>query len=136
MHNVFVYGSLKQGFSNHTLLQGQKFIGNFMTAEAIYSMQHLGIYPGITRQGNQYIQGELYKVNDACLMQLDALEDNGKTYQRELLKRANYAEPCWMYFLLNHTSLFPETEDDLQKFRVSFAPHDSALQIAVWQQNN
>ncbi len=129
MYNVFVYGSLKQGFHNHKILQAQEFIGRFRTAQASYHMQHLGVYPGVTHQGNSYIQGELYKVNDECLVLLDELEENGKVYQRELIEIADYPERCWMYFLVKQDVAFSEGQN---KFQIN-AERSASHQILAWE---
>lgn len=106
MHKVFVYGSLKKDFPKHKLLAAQKFLGEFTTAEAIYDMENVGIYPGVREKGSHYIQGEIYAVDDQCLVDLDTLEENGKTYARKLVQIANFAEPCWMYFILEDAKIF------------------------------
>ncbi len=133
MHNVFVYGSLKQGFHNNTLLKTQKFIGKFSTAKAIYQMLHLGIYPGVTRQGSSYIEGELYQVSDSCLDHLDELEDNGKIYKRELIELNNYPDPCWTYLLINEDIVFPETQ---KKFHVYAKESCPLYKIMSWELDN
>lgn len=133
MHNLFVYGSLKRGFNNHNLLEKQEYVGLFVTLDPIYKMENLGKYPGVTKHGQQYIQGELYRVDDPCLMQLDILEENGKTYQRELIKLANYSEPCWIYFLLDqHSSLFSKTKEVFQILTLP-ANDNSYHQIVTWK---
>ncbi len=58
-----VYGTLKEGFSNHEYhLGGAKFLGKFIT-EPKYTLFDGG-FPVVERGGNTAIQGELYLVED------------------------------------------------------------------------
>jgi gamma-glutamylaminecyclotransferase len=46
---IFVYGTLKRGFSNHHHLDGQAFLGAARTAPG-YALYALAEYPGMVRQ--------------------------------------------------------------------------------------
>lgn len=87
MTQVFVYGTLKRGGSNHRFLSGQRYLGDTRTAPG-YRLYSLGDYPGMVRSGDptHTVTGEIWSVDDACLDQLDALEgvDEG-LYARELI---------------------------------------------------
>lgn len=86
----FVYGTLKEGHYNHRVLNGSKKVGEFST-EPEFTMLHLGGFPGIVRNGNTSIQGELYEVTDKVTEQgLDRLEgyrENGSNnlYNKEVI---------------------------------------------------
>lgn len=80
---IFVYGTLKKGFSNNYLLIGQKLIGNFVT-EKKYRLVSLGSFPGLI-DGDKSIKGEVYEVSDECLSNLDILECVPKLYYRAFL---------------------------------------------------
>lgn len=73
---VFVYGSLKRGLSNAGLLHGQRFMGTAVTRPR-YRMFDWGGYPGMVERAGDglAIHGEVYEVDDACLADLDRLED-------------------------------------------------------------
>jgi len=75
-HNVFVYGSLKRGFSNHHLLQGQRFIATGRT-QPRFKLYALGDFPGLIEiaAGGRSIEGEIWSVNPECLARLEILED-------------------------------------------------------------
>jgi gamma-glutamylaminecyclotransferase len=82
---VFVYGTLKRGFSNHHYLAGQAFVGNARTAPG-YAMYDLAGYPGMVRQGDdpEGVSGEVWSVDDECLARLDVLECTAEgLYRRE-----------------------------------------------------
>jgi gamma-glutamylaminecyclotransferase len=72
---VFVYGTLKRGFSNHAFLAGQSFAGEAETAPG-FELYALGGYPGMVAApgAKGVVTGEVWSVDDACLAQLDDLE--------------------------------------------------------------
>jgi gamma-glutamylcyclotransferase (GGCT)/AIG2-like uncharacterized protein YtfP len=75
--NLFVYGSLKRGFSNHHFLTGQIFRGLAVTRlEA--RMVDCGGFPGIVPNlppPRYRIHGELWDISPECLKRIDWLED-------------------------------------------------------------
>lgn len=73
---IFVYGTLKRGFSNSHYLAGQRFIGEART-EPCYRMVDAGGYPGMYRvdENGLSIQGEVWEVDEAGREKLDVLED-------------------------------------------------------------
>ncbi len=75
MTQLFVYGTLKRGGSNHAHLAGQRFLGEARTA-AGYTLVSLGGYPGLVPASGDHarVTGELWAVDDACLARLDELE--------------------------------------------------------------
>ncbi len=80
---VFVYGTLKKGFSLHRYLAGTRFLGEAKLSG--FEMYDLGWYPGIV-PGKGVIYGEVYEIGPGTLALLDEIEDEGKEYQRKLLK--------------------------------------------------
>lgn len=93
---LFVYGSLKRGFSNHRLLSGASFVGDCRTARR-YRLLVLGTYPALATEGDQQIQGELYLVNARTLSHLDAFE--GEAYFRGSVELAD-TRTAQAYFLV------------------------------------
>ena len=89
-HRVFVYGTLRRGFSNHALLEASKFVGEAATLST-YWMITTGPFPvlldavpadfGVPPLA---IAGEIYHVDDATLVQLDRLEREGTAYDRKV----------------------------------------------------
>lgn len=69
---LFVYGSLKRGFSRHEVLAGQTFLGDAET-EPKYALYDFGDYPGMT-PGATAIRGEVYEVTADCWPVLDRVE--------------------------------------------------------------
>ncbi len=72
---VFVYGTLKQGGSNHHFLAGQTRLGaaTLRPGHALYS---LGDYPGLVTEAHatEAVTGEIWRVTPAALAGLDELE--------------------------------------------------------------
>ena len=100
---VFVYGSLKRGFSNHHLLSNK--MSAILVVKGItqleYSLIDLGCYPAIALKPTSQVTGELYRVTDACLEELDWLEGYPNYYTRSqvniLGSIKNFARKAWMY---------------------------------------
>lgn len=105
LHKLFVYGSLKQGFGNHELLENSKYLGSYDTSDANYLMISLGSYPGVIELDGQdnhhYILGEVYEVDDITLAMIDRLEGNGQFYTRKIVQLydTDHSFDAWMYLL-------------------------------------
>ncbi len=91
---VFVYGTLRQGQNNHHLLAQSEWLGNYATPP-IYSLYDLGAYPAVI-EGHSVLYGEVYRVDDKTLQQLDLLEDVPVTYRREQIE--TQFGLAWIYF--------------------------------------
>lgn len=83
-HLVFVYGTLKQGGSNHGRLAGQTYVGNARTDRGV-TLYSLGVqdgrggaggYPGLVYSPTDKsgVTGELWYVDNTTLKSLDELE--------------------------------------------------------------
>ena len=75
-HKIFVYGTLKRGGNNHSLLFGQKFIAVAHT-QPHYRLYALSSFPAMIEapQNGRSIEGEIWEVEAARLPALDELED-------------------------------------------------------------
>lgn len=85
-HLIFVYGTLKQGWNNHVCIEGQKYLGVAETNMANYQMYSLGGFPGVVKDGDKHIIGELYEVDDAHFARCDRLEGHPSFYRREQIQ--------------------------------------------------
>jgi gamma-glutamylcyclotransferase (GGCT)/AIG2-like uncharacterized protein YtfP len=83
-HRLFVYGSLKRGFRHHDLLGGAPFEGDARTAPG-FSLVLQGEYPALVRSGTECVHGELFRVTDELLAELDRFEGCPDLYRRELI---------------------------------------------------
>lgn len=96
---VFVYGSLMHGYGNHNLLvrHGAEFVGEDYLRTG-FTMLDVGAYPGVIDSGEQAIFGELYRVDDATLADLDILEGAPNYYHRKRVRTAGNLR-AWVYIL-------------------------------------
>lgn len=92
IHTVFVYGTLKRGEGNNGRLRDHRaeFVGNADTIGR-FRMWCNGGFPLIkAAKGNTgtpgRVAGEVWRTNDAGLRSLDALEGNGRMYQRRQIQ--------------------------------------------------
>lgn len=92
---VFVYGSLRKGFSNHHFLNNSEYIGDFTSEEQFYLITYKSLsFPYLLEdleidRPKSNIKGEIYRVNDDVLSKLDNLESNSVIYQRKKYKFLN-----------------------------------------------
>lgn len=100
MH-LAVYGTLKRGFHNHSLMdpRGFSFVGSFVSANK-YHMTSNGGFPIVYKnQQLHYIEAEIFEIRDkAYLSQIDRLEGHPTWYERELINFQNDMQ-AWMYLM-------------------------------------
>jgi len=85
MVRLFVYGTLKRGFSAHELLtnQGAVLLREARTASQ-YKLLSVGWFPGMVSDSEgQGVLGELYEVNEDVLSRLDRYENTPHLFARE-----------------------------------------------------
>ena len=86
--NVFVYGTLKQGETNHRVMTSAS--GEFISTAKLpgYYMVNTPWYPFAAKSDNDddYIEGELYKVPLEKLHILDTLEGYPQLYDRDVVE--------------------------------------------------
>jgi len=100
-HVVFVYGTLKRGFSNHFYLEGSEFLGEDFTKDR-YFMSVFGGIPFVFRDSSEskskgFIKGEVYIVDGSVLCMLDELEGHPDEYKREIIDLKDFGK-AWFYF--------------------------------------
>jgi gamma-glutamylcyclotransferase (GGCT)/AIG2-like uncharacterized protein YtfP len=95
---LFVYGTLKRGMPKNGYLAGQEYLGPART-EVGYRLYDCGRYPGLvaTADGG-VIDGELWRVGEAILPQLDAYEGVPDLYQRGEVRLQDVHGPVITYF--------------------------------------
>lgn len=102
-----VYGTLKRGFGNNSLLEriNAKFITSGKTSNK-YTMFKSGI-PFVTKKEMTNITVELFDVNDDTVYMVDRLEDNPNWYKREEIPidgDDGKKYQAWLYFM-DHASV-------------------------------
>jgi gamma-glutamylcyclotransferase (GGCT)/AIG2-like uncharacterized protein YtfP len=94
MVKLFVYGSLKRGFSAHQLLKdcGAEFL-NEATTHARYHLVKVSWYPGMVEgEEGSGVQGELYEVPDVAIQLLDRYEGTPQLFTRNVIQLADGSE--------------------------------------------
>ncbi|WP_410498365.1 gamma-glutamylcyclotransferase [Chitinibacter sp. S2-10] len=97
---LFVYGTLKRGFSNHHYLKTARYIDEAKTQQAfaLYTIE----YPFLAKTPILYqVQGELYLIDNDDLVQVDLLEQHPDDYCRELIEvvtSGGQIVNAWTYF--------------------------------------
>lgn len=104
---VFVYGTLKKGFSNHRLLASSELLGVAQTVKK-YAMYSTGVPIVVKGEEVSRIHGELYRVDETTLVYLDSLEGHPDWYRREEVdvfvedqEEGMRTERAWIYFNLD-----------------------------------
>lgn len=106
-HYIFVYGTLKNGFSNNSYLINAKFIKTH-TLDKSYklSMYNNGWFPEVIFETDDRlvtkIHGEIYRVNAEELHEIDYLEGVGVMYDRCEFMYNN--KKCYIYIYINSES--------------------------------
>jgi len=85
---LFVYGTLKNGFHNHHLLEDAEFICSAATKQK-YPMVNIEEYFPylIDAEGiGHHVEGEVYKIDEEILAMLDILEGYPNLYNRHKIR--------------------------------------------------
>ena len=99
MHTVFVYGTLRSGFSNHFIMEPTVKIGNGTTKNK-YALYEAGIPYLVEDEQVSNVKGEVYFVDETTFDILDTLEGHPSWYERKLIpvivEGKEYT--AWTYF--------------------------------------
>ncbi len=97
-YNVFVYGTLKEGFANFGINAGQRLSGVFQTVQR-YPLFIIGqdFLPWLVNQPNsgQHVLGQVFQVDEQVLRNMDVLEqiDDDGWYTRAEIQVQKIGEP-------------------------------------------
>src|SRR5689334_11772842 len=94
---LFVYGTLKQGFSNHdAFLKEAEYLGE---ADIKGTLLDLKYFPGYVSDGDGIVHGELYRITKGQLVSIDHLEGAGFLYDRVIVEATTPKEirKVWTY---------------------------------------
>jgi gamma-glutamylcyclotransferase (GGCT)/AIG2-like uncharacterized protein YtfP len=108
---VFIYGTMKEGFSEHDRLRGTPRFATGVTVQSNYEMYRLDGDPLCFFRPNSdvraIIQGEIYVVPVPVLFELDAYHQNGmfhtrlnravRFFEKEGKRRRQRITQCWFY---------------------------------------
>ena len=83
---VFVYGTLKNGYCNHSVLGDSSGLGGAVTVDEFHMCEHA--YPFLVESSellSKRVRGEVYDVSPAVLGRLDRLEGVPRLYVRKFV---------------------------------------------------
>jgi gamma-glutamylaminecyclotransferase len=87
---LFVYGTLRQGCTNHHLVFGSRHLGPATTVEPfVMTTQKSRSFPYIFKHADLYaapVKGEMYEINQEVLRRLDDLEGHPDHYRRQQIR--------------------------------------------------
>lgn len=101
MNKIFVYGTLKSGMPNHSLIADDKSSKMLFDDGIIRGrMYSLGQYPAIVPEDWGYCKGEVWEVSDEVLVMLDRLEEHPEFYVRQEVSLLESKEwKVWAYMM-------------------------------------
>lgn len=86
--SFFAYGSLMHGEVHDAFLVDGFRVGPARTTIG-YRLVDLGQYPAMIVGGEQYVEGELYRISRDCLFKIDELKENGRLFHRRSVELSN-----------------------------------------------
>jgi len=90
---LFVYGTLRRGEPNHSLLQKSDFLGDTTLVGSLFD---LGEYPALHLDGAGTVYGEVWRTSDATIAALDDYEGVGQGLFDRVRVRLPWGEG-WAY---------------------------------------
>lgn len=101
MKYLFVYGSLMKGEKASCILENCKYCGKYILRD--YAMYNLGEYPGIVPQKGENVLGEVYRISESIIPQLDRYEVEGSLYIRKTVAVSKSDKQIYaMSYIYNH----------------------------------
>ncbi|MRJ02828.1 MAG: gamma-glutamylcyclotransferase [Epsilonproteobacteria bacterium] len=103
-YKLFVYGTLKRGLANHSLLSKARYLGKRWTRERYPLVAPKRWYPYLIDAPGEgeHVAGELYEVDLPTLKMVDRLEEVPRYYRREVIEVVDgegRVEEAFAYFL-------------------------------------
>ncbi len=97
---IFVYGTLRNGCSNHRLIAHAECLGQGRSQRS-FSL-YLGDFPyAVSQEATGPIRGEVYRVNQDTRLQVDLLEGHPHWYCRQketICLDSGELVQAWIYF--------------------------------------
>jgi gamma-glutamylcyclotransferase (GGCT)/AIG2-like uncharacterized protein YtfP len=100
---VFCYGTLKRGFSNHSVLEDSVCLGSGITLDTFDMLNVGNMFPALAfNPSGDPVEGEVYSVDQETLAALDRLEGCPRHYARKRVQvELNDKAWCgwaWVYY--------------------------------------
>ena len=99
MTNLFVYGTLREGSGHlrHSIMKNAVFMGVYNTKPK-YDMIDLRSFPGLLKDGESVVVGEIYQVDSDILTRTDLMEGHPTFYKRMNIEIEDF-DDVQAYFL-------------------------------------
>jgi gamma-glutamylcyclotransferase (GGCT)/AIG2-like uncharacterized protein YtfP len=132
---VAVYGSLRSGFHNHSLLSDSKLLGTFDT-EPIYDMYSCGSFPGLVLHGSTSIKMEIYEVTEEVSKKVERLEgytkgDEMDNHYNKVMIDTPYGE-AGTYIYNNSTTRLPKVDSGDWKVWREIVSKNVKQTVSLW----
>jgi gamma-glutamylcyclotransferase (GGCT)/AIG2-like uncharacterized protein YtfP len=117
-HTVFVYGTLKRGYSNNSLLKDAVFLGKAKTTKKWLMVGKGAAFPYVLGRDDimgHYIEGEIYKVSPKELVLLDRLEGVPTHYRRAVID-CMYTDD---FTLENNVLMYVKTSSNIKDYETT-----------------
>ena len=99
MTEIFVYGTLKKGGSNHQFIKHSDFVRHEVLEDHAIYIPNGFAFPVLLKEEGSKVYGEVYHVTSSTLARLDMLEGEGHLYNR-----VNDVKLGYQYYLFNETN--------------------------------
>lgn len=133
-HTLFVYGTLKRGLRYHAYLENAEFVAQARTVEAfplVYKPRGIPYLIDVAGVGHR-VWGEVYRVNDETLRQVDELESHPRWYRRKEtpveLENGDIIT-AWVYFCRAAKWRFSDWRTNHQPSYGPFSPAGRPMQV-------
>jgi len=116
--NLFVYGTLKKGGKNHFFLKESRFIRYaILEGYSLYDINHG--FPLMFEDPEGKVYGEIYEIDSDTLSSIDALEGEGRFYERVNDSKLDYS-----FYVTLDKDKFNENYYKLHKIKNGFWKED------------
>ena len=111
---LFVYGTLKRGLGNNSLLRNSEFLGVGITKDR-FDVYDCGFPCAFRNSDGKRIKGDIYDLTEVDFSFTDMLESNGSLYQREIREFDFHNEivKAWIYIIINPFGRLYETTAEI-----------------------
>ena len=119
---LFVYGTLKKGFSNNTLIKHTEFIGEAISVDR-FDVSGYSFPCAYPNSEGKLLQGEIYNLSKSDFILTDGLESNGFFYSREIRKFVCNEETveAWIYIIMKRSGSNYETDSDIINWNYDYS---------------
>ena len=113
-YNLFVYGTLKKGFGNNSIIRYAEFVGDAVSINR-FDISDCGFPCAYLNPDGKLLQGEVYKLKEHDFIYTDRLESNGSLYLREIKNFKCYLEIIkgWIYIIIEPFGVLYKTNSDV-----------------------